>query len=449
MYNENMYLSAMIALATNQLTTLRAFYPPEVAVSGEVEYRLVAEPDEIASWQTTTWQCERSHDRQACVWQVPKLDEAGLYFQYRLSETPEGIQAVVVEQEVNLDDVALEAFNSQDHFAQRAVYYSSVRTLPDEQSRFASLSFVQSSNYYYQVDDQAEASVAAVLAQDKILIQTRSSEDGITWSPWLGGWQVLEEERRGEADKLLVQLGRPNSEPVVVQLGGKMATLSGKSVSPVAPVAMGVDEEQSYEQREIRIDRSEIGLFKVGETVVVWEEMGEISYSVTAVISDLDEREGSIWIDSWQGVIPRQGVSICEGRYFCFSTEAKIAVLPEVWFDLNDEQMRRADAVSVKAIDGETIDDFTLTYGKLATPLCNDGDEQFCATGLTMAIESPPGKYLQYRLVYGDNRDVWVESVGVNVEKSGGAPGENLNWRGRLRGGKVFNGGVMRPYFWN
>jgi hypothetical protein len=375
-YNETMYISAIIALATSEVTMLRAFYPLEASVSGVADYAyLQALPKENETldlaWSETPLNCVVGEERQVCTMTLPSAAGQN-YWQYQLRETPESIQIVAKDSPVNLDDVALAEFNEREASRSEQVYYSSVKQLPDEKSRFVSISWLQSSNYLYtaaadtivvaDASEEASNSVAITetqvatdagqIAKDRIIVQTRNSDDGENWSVWGGGWQVFSSEDKEEiadqADKLQVTLPTAVTGTVrIVVNDEKVATLSAE-------------------------------MFNVAGA----------------------------------------------------------------WFDLAEDEKKPA-VITVQLESGEYRSDFAATYGKIDTPTCNSGDEKYCSTGLTLPIAAP-GKYLQYRLVYGDNRDVWVESVGVNVEKIGGGS----DWRGRLRGGKTFNGGVVRSYFW-
>ncbi|MDR0462826.1 MAG: hypothetical protein LBG64_01225 [Pseudomonadales bacterium] len=296
--------------------------------------------------------------------------------------------------------------------------------------------------------------VLATHLHDKIMIQSRSSDDGINWSEWSGGW----DEDVDEINKAQVSFVPSESGEAQIVLRGRSVTglqseeflVDVQTWQVAENFALGVAEEVARGNREIKLAGNSFGDLQIGETLVATEVRGESVYIARSTIIDLDRNNMIVVVSDWLGAVPRLSSPDENNNQFGFSTEARLARMYEFFMDV---PMDWLEVIGVNVVDenGEDIEVLDFRIGRIVTPACSSGlNESVCVLGLIVPVTSPQGRYLQYRLIFGDRGDNRVHNVGVNV---GIRPDVDNSFSsrtpGRLRHGKTFDNGFLRPFYWN
>lgn len=303
-----------------------------------------------------------------------------------------------------------------------------------------------------QLFDQllSEKEVLTTHLQDKIMIQTRSGDEE-SWTDWQGGWEVWDEEAEFVPDKAGVKMTSFAQGELKINMAGrkeneasassvKQITVENLVWPAIAQLAEGETENLAYLNKQVPINDEMIEYFQIGETLVVQEEIAGTIYKIYGAIVDIDKNNKNLTVANWHGAIPRGD---CGQDKFCFSTQALLAKEHEIFVDIPKDWQQVDEVFGEDPYGNSVVASYVL--GKIWTPTCtDDASEGVCLSGLTLPITSATNKYLQYRIIFGDQKDTKVQNVVVNVSKVGSS-----NFKGRLRHGKTIEDNfVIRPYYW-
>ena len=419
------------------------------------EYQTKATSDESDHWQVLSdFNCQEDEQLLKCRAAIPPL-----------------LQDILQVRLTYPDTAYLQTFNltlSQDQsemptHEHEQIYYSDFKIL-DPNLEATTLSW----------REQALTSTP----RDRLIVQTRASHDGVSWTPWQGNAKALTltdlnpEATAGSRPGHLDLYGVPTSGYDYL-----LATYPDDSrlYTLASPAAFGADEAAAFAQLTLALES--VADLHLGQEIMISETVGADTYHLRGLISDKKDSTNEISVFSWQGAIPIQNEAICgTGMTFCYSPTATIQPLVTSVFptpETNDEtDYPQLTLAITSSRDDPTPVTYTpvlesLEFYRYLAPTCleyyqDTADSATSSASLassckTQAIALPNSQehqpqQLQYRIIYGFAGDVEISEVFLHQNTPANyASSSNImtNSSYRLRGGKTFQAGNSRPYFWH
>ena len=442
------YTSPLLDWSSHSLQSLTWIFDQPDTPNFELAYFTTTNKKQDPTWQTTTnYTCQPDNNRLVCQLVLPS--DLDTYLQFRLTY-PDDIKLQTFN--LNLSPVTSDTPQVNDN---EQIFYSKFKTL-------------DSNTPASQISWQQVALTHPV--SDRIIVHTRASYNGQTWSDWQGNSQSV----------LTLHPYTSASDAAQLSLQPGHITLSSLPTDPydrilisyldqhhsyqlTSPLAAGADETAAFANLSFTLD-SLAGLH-LGQTIIITQTVDGQDFSLTGIISDLKPSDNLVSVFSWQGAIPHRP-AVCGDHSFCFSTTATLHPLQEIIFaaptDDNLEQLDLTlyqDAHQTQPLN-YTPTIYTIDFLAPTTPQCleyekNDTDDNISPICRTPAL-SLQDYYrdrhpvsLQYRLIYGTTGDMTVSDVFLHQAQTSDTPSTPSSSLNRLRGGKVIDFTTSRPYYWH
>jgi len=305
---------------------------------------------------------------------------------------------------------------------------------------------------------------------DQIIFQTRATYDGASWTDWSGNAAL------SHIDELEASF---SAAPGTITLHadtdqkydgiGVIYTDENNLYSLVTPAAAGSSESDAFADLSFTLDRADD--LHPGDTLIFTHTIGMETFTARTLISDVKASTHDVTVFAWEGAIP-QANQCGDGNSFCYPPDASVRKLQTALFPaaqagqdltltIKDPQTdapitsipQVEDIFFYRALEPSCLEYqepeiiTTATSSATLTPTCRTK-----ALPLAAYLQKGQPLALQYRILYGFTGDVLVTDVFLHQDTPAGqAPGGNIMTNGsyRLRGGKTFQAGNSRPYFWH
>lgn len=231
-----------------------------------------------------------------------------------------------------------------------------------------------------------------------------------------------------------------NGQKIITQLPHHQLSLA-------QPVAIGNQEEEAFSKTTFYLQ--DLQDLQIGQDLLLKETVNQITYQIRGTIIDLKASTGLVTVNHWQGAIPSQNSSLCQSSRFCFSTQAKIALVEDFLLELSQPAKNPSIFTNFQL---ESEQPFSIALletqiNQVEPSLCLEKERSFCTLqGLNLAFSSPPN-VLQYRLINFHPQTVKLENIFLHQNSLLATKTDSTFHY--LRHGKTLDqSGVARPYFW-
>lgn len=354
-------------------------------------------------------------------------------------------------------------FASTPDFSRQNLFYGPLKILTTDLEP-QSLSWSETN---YALLNQASDS-AQTMPDYHLLVQYRPTFNDGSSSAWLGNYHrqtalpdqtfssttsaLLLPELSGQAEQFLsFSLLASNAPSLQLSYQQDSQTVTQSlpllpSLSPTKPIATGNLETDAFANTTFYLDN--LNGLSLGETLVIRETVAGQTYQLAGDIIDLKPSTGLVTVNSWSGAIPPQNSQLCQNQNFCFSTQAQVSKIQDVFLavpaDISQLTLSSSQNFSLE------ISNFYL--GTLTSPSCLQQTADYCTLySLTFDFPQPP-TLLQYRLInfYPDFID--LDSIYLHqksLSSSTPAASTSAATFNRLRHGKTLDStGLSRAYYW-
>ncbi len=399
----------------------------------------------------TNYTCQKKESQTACTLPLADFKQSGKFsFQY-----PDSADFYL--------NFQLKQVSSQDLLLtdNRLLTYGPIKIIS------SSLNPTQLSWQEISYDALNQATASA----QKLLVQYRSASDSADlWSPWQGNFssfttlplisltsttsaQLWSKVTPPAQTASFLQLQYFTFDQAPIQLtyqenGQKVVTqFPHHQLSLAQPAVTGNQEEQAFLNTTFYLQ--DIQDLQVGQDIILQETINQTVYQIQGTIIDLKSSSGLVTVNRWQGAIPLQDPSFCQNSRFCFSTQAKVALIEDFLLELN-QQAKNPPIFTNFSLQSEqpvSIALLTAQLNQFEPSLCLEKEPSFCTLqALDLTFSSPPTA-LQYRIINFHPDTVKLENIFLHQEPL--SLTNSASTFHYLRHGKTLDqSGVARPYYW-
>lgn len=451
------YTTALFDNSQGELLNLNwSFTNPEASQSVQLEYQSKSDRSQEDNWQNlNTFSCQENAPQTECSLPLEK-DTFSPFVQFRFTYAPENNLNV----HLDLQEIP-EASAGETLTAQAQIVYGPIKNIdPDKQP--AQLSWQEID---YQTFNQTHEAT-----KSNLIVQYRAYQENQGWDNWHGNSQVneilptqnfaataeaeiLATTKIENGDLLFLSYLNYNDSPIFLSYKDQKHTAHFTLPETIkyhlnSPIILA--DEEAEATRAATFSLNDLTNLQIGETLVFTEEVDGQLHRAQGEITDLKASENLLTIGSWQGVIPLQGESICDGHRFCFSPAAQVFKIQDYFIPL----AAQTKSITLTATSSGLLD---LSLLKLQTetltePLCLENNERLCVLhGLDFNLSIHPDK-MQYRFVNLNPEstslnNIFLHQKDLNSTQEEASPSGTFN---RLRHGKIIDSsGISRPYYWH
>ena len=414
------------------------------SASVQVSYQTKVDPTDPDAWVIVgPDDCTLDGTTLTCTATIPTTDDT--YLQLKIDYPDEAVL-----QTFNLNYSTPSTVASDTPAATSKLYYSDFKDLTDLQAD--KLSWKQVS----LTDTPA----------DRLIVQTRATADGHTWTDWQGNATLITDYSAADA----TTSATPGTSIWLAPGSLTLATLPEQDFDQVLvsyldehhlytltqPAATGDDEAEAFAHTSFYLNTLE-GLH-LGDTLQLREQIGLSTYTARGIITDLKDSDGLVTLSSFQGAIPNQAPSNCDGHSFCFSTSSLIQRIDQALFA--SAQATGAAQLRLYTDEAHTtpvsytpqLDSVQLWQA--SAPDCleyaaTDSPTPFCKTAavsLRSYYNNSTPQALQYRIFYGHTGDIIISDVFLHEYQAPTTPDTTATFR--LRAGTIIDETLGRAIYW-
>ena len=405
------------------------------------EFQTASSPDNFNHWQKlSSYHCQTQNQQLKC--QSPLPSNLDRFIQFRLTYPDE-----IILQSLNYHFDQTSSSSAETIDTQKDIYYSNFKKI-DQQSAIEFISW-------------QEADLIAS-PSSKIIVQTRASYDDLNWTNWTGNFtdlNNLSEQKGSTSHQAQYQADFEATEGSILLKNPPPSDFDkihltylplSSSYQLTHPAALGDQELTAFSNLSFQLNT--LADLQLGEKLIISEQVGSDFYQASGIISDLKLSENLVTIFSWEGAIPYQLPSFCQDHHFCFSTQAQIQKVSEVFLSPSLYYNHSQNTISLPFAYQKIL---SLNFIQTTPPSCFDElneNNSLCENyGFSLSSyyqDNNRPVSLQYRLIYDQPKDKIVSQVYLHQSQPQARNSSSSLYR--LRGGKIFNPTQKsRPYYWH